>query len=185
MRIILLLNILLISVYSYSRDEGVKYARENVHKIHHICGTCSSCSPDSYWGNEHCGYTRNSGDSANFVSQCLVRGGGYPNLIGSDNCRGYPCGFEEIMAKRLGLCLKEKGWTRTCGYKQKPPSNIKAGDVLIYHADSCDSSDAHAVYITQGGSIPKITCHSNEQLDVLYTYMEALKPYYEWLHYND
>ena len=33
MRIILLLNILLISVYSYSRDEGVKYARENVHKI--------------------------------------------------------------------------------------------------------------------------------------------------------
>ena len=185
MRGILLLSILLISVYSYSRDGGVKYAREHVHNINHQCGTYSACTPCSYWGSEHCGYSGNGGDCANFVSQCLVLGGGYPKLTGSDNCRGYPCGFEEIGAKRLGSCLKGKGWTRTCGYLQKPPSNIKEGDVLVYHADSCDSFDAHAVYVTQGGSNPKITCHSSEQLDVSYTYMGTSKPYYEWLHYND
>ena len=176
MRGILLLSILLISVYSYSRDGGVKYAREHVHNINHQCGTYSACTPCSYWGSEHCGYSGNGGDCANFVSQCLVLGG---------DCRGYPCGFEEIGAKRLGSCLQGKGWTRTCGYLQKPPSNIKEGDVLVYHADSCDSFDAHAVYVTQGGSNPKITCHSSEQLDVSYTYMGTSKPYYEWLHYND
>ena len=52
---------------------------------------------------------------------------------------------------------------------QKPPSNIKAGDVLVYHKGSCSASDAHAVYITKGGTNPKITCHSSEQLDVSYT----------------
>ena len=114
MRGILLLSILLISVYSYSRDGGVKYAREHVHNINHQCGTYSACTPCSYWGSEHCGYSGNGGDCANFVSQCLVLGGGYPKLTGSDNCRGYPCGFEEIGAKRLGSCLQGKGWTRTC-----------------------------------------------------------------------
>ena len=185
MRTILLLSLLLISVHTYSREGGVQYARDHVHNINHQCGTYSSCTPCSYWGSEHCGYSGHGGDCANFVSQCLVLGGGYPKLVGSENCRGYPCGFEEIGAKRLGSCLQEKGWTRTCGYLQKPPSNIKAGDVLIYHAGSCDSFDAHAVYVTEGGANPKITCHSSEQLDVSYTYMGTSKPYYEWLHFND
>ena len=185
MRRLFLLSILLISVYSYSRTDGVKYARAHAHNINHKCGSHTSCNPCSYWGSEHCNYKDNGGDCANFVSQCLVLGGGYPKLKGSDNCRGYPCGFEEIAAKRLGICLHGKGWKRTCGYLQKPPSNIKAGDVLIYHKGNCDSWSAHAVYITQGGASPKITCHSNEKLDVDYNYMKNSMPYYEWLHYND
>ena len=171
----------------YSRENAIQYARQYAHGINHVCGSNHlSCSPASYFGNEHCGYPGDGGDCANFVSQCLVLGGGHPNLVSSSgNCRGYPCGFEEPGAKRLGLCLAEKGWTSTCGYLMTPPSYIKAGDVLVYHAQSCDDFSAHAVFITEGGSNPKIACHSNEQLDVSYTYMANSKPYYEWIHYND
>ena len=171
----------------YSRTDAIAYARKYAHSINHVCGEDHlDCSPAAYFGDEHCGYEGAGGDCANFVSQCLVLGGGHPNLVsGSENCRGYPCGFEEPGAKRLGLCLAEKGWTSACGYLMKPPSYIKEGDVLIYHADSCDDFDAHAVFITEGGTNPKIACHSNEQLDVSYTYMANSKPYYEWIHYND
>ena len=180
--LVLLAFIQLIS--AYNRDAGVQYARDHCHNINHQCGYYMDCTPCSYWGSEHCGYSGNGGDCANFVSQCLVLGGGHDYLSGSDNCRGYPCGFEEIGAKRLGDCLVERGWSRSCDYLLAPPDNIQQGDVLIYHVDSCDSWDAHAVYVTQGGSNALITCHSNEQLDVSYTYMGTSMPYYEWLHYN-
>jgi len=169
----------------YKRSNAVKYARNHAHNINHRCGVYTSCTPASYWGDEHCGYpSENGGDCANFVSQCLVLGGGHPKLKGG-SCRGIPCGWEEVGAKRLGDCLEEKGWTSTCGYLKAPPSNIKAGDVLIYHAGSCSSYDAHAVFVTEGGSHPKITCHSNEQLDVSYTYIRDSMPYYQWLHFKD
>ena len=170
----------------YSRTGAVSYAKQHAYNINHVCGDFMSCTPASYWGDEHCGYSsENGGDCANFVSQCLVLGGGHEDLSGSDNCRGFPCGWEEVGAKRLGDCLVEKGWTSTCDYLLGPPSNIKAGDVLIYHSGNCHSFDAHAVFVTQGGSNAKIACHSNEQLDVSYTYMGNSMPYYEWVHYND
>ena len=170
----------------YNRDGAIAYAREHVHNINHRCGQFDSCTPASYWGDEHCGYSsENGGDCANFVSQCLVLGGGHQDLSGSDNCRGYPCGWEEVGAKRLGDCLVEKGWISTCDYLLPPPSYIKAGDVLVYHSGSCSSFNAHAVIVTQGGSNAKITCHSNEQLDVSYKYMGTSKAYYQWIHYDD
>ena len=169
----------------YSRVYAVQYARNHVHNINHQCGNYLSCTPCSYFGDEHCGYgSDQGGDCANFVSQCLVLGGGHPKL-NTGSCRGYPCGFEEVGAKRLADCLKEKGWTSTCGYHQKPPSNIKEGDVLIYSYDGCGGWDAHATIVTKAGSSPKITCHSDEELDVDYTYLSNSKPYYNWLHYND
>ena len=168
---------------AYSRENAVAYAEKYAKGKNHKCGTYSSCSPASYWGSEHCGYPSHGGDCANFVSQCLVLGGGHPKLKGG-SCRGYPCGFEEIGAARLGTCLKEKGWTSTCGKLQKPPKNIKAGDVLIYHKGGCGSGDAHAVFVTKGGTTPKIACHSNIKLNVAYTYMGNSKPFYQWLHYN-
>ena len=122
------------------------------------------------------------GDCTNFVSQCILAGG-HSALKGGD-CRGYPCGKEEVGATRLGKCLKSKfGWTRTCGYKKAPPSNIAVGDVLIYHAGSCDDYTAHAVIIVEAGSSPKIACHSSNKWGASYTYMSGSKPYYEWLHY--
>lgn len=170
----------------YSRTGAVAYARKYVHNINHVCGNYLSCTPASYFGDEHCGYpSENGGDCANFVSQCLVLGGNHPILKNGQSCRGYPCGWEEPGAQRLGECLKEKGWSSVCGYLLEPPSYIKAGDVLIYHSGSCSSFQAHAVLVTQGGSNAKITCHSNEQLDISYTYMSGSKPYYQWLHFND
>ena len=170
----------------YSRSGAVAYAKKYVHSVNHKCGNnYLACSPASYFGNEHCGYEGAGGDCANFVSQCLVLGGNHSKLKNNKNCRGYPCGFEEPGAKRLGDCLQDKGWTSQCGYLLKPPSNIKAGDVLIYHATGCGDYKAHAVIVTEGGKSPKITCHSNEQLDVSYTYMSNSKPYYQWLHFND
>ena len=172
------------SLSAYSRKEAVKYAKNYALSLNHKCGNYMSCTPASYWGTEHCGYKNLDGDCANFVSQCLVLGGKHSYLKGG-SCRGYPCGFEEIGAKRLGDCLKEKGWKSTCGYLLKPPSNIKEGDVLIYHKNNCDSFSAHAVFVTQGGSNAKIACHSNKQLDVSYTYMGTSMPYYQWIHYKD
>ena len=84
----------------------------------------------------------------------------------------------------MGQCLKYHGWSSTCGYLMTPPSYIKHGDVLIYHKEFCGDDNAHAVIVTQGGSNAKISCHSNTQDNVPYTYMTD-KPYYEWLHYND
>ena len=169
---------------AYSRTGAVAYAKKWAKGANHKCGSYSSCTPASYWGSEQCGYSSHGGDCANFVSQCLVLGGNHAKLTGG-TCRGYPCGFEEVGAKRLGDCLKEKGWTSTCGKNKAPPANLKVGDVLIYHGSSCDDYTAHAVIVTQVGATPKITCHSSVQVDTAYTYMSNSKPYYQWLHYND
>ena len=67
------------------------------------------CTRASFWGDEHCGYpSKNGGDCAIFVSQCLVLGGGHEDLSGNNSCKGYPCGWEEVGAKRLGDCLVKK-----------------------------------------------------------------------------
>jgi hypothetical protein len=153
---------------SYNPGAAVSYARSH----------CNNYNP------AYNNYKGRGGDCANFVSQCLVLGGGHEKLKGGHPCRGYPCGFEEIGAKNLGDCLQKKGWTSTCGYHQEPPSNIQIGDVLIYHSGGCSSSSAHATLVTQAGSQPKITCHSSIQVNTPYTYMANSKPYYQWLHKN-
>lgn len=183
MKTLILLALISLS-FTYDRNRAVSYADAHVHKINHSCGKYSSCTPYSYWGNEHCGYPGQGGDCANFVSQCLIEAG-HPYLKGSENCRGYPCGKEEPGAMRLALCLKSKGWQRTCGYLAKPPSNIKKGDVIVYHKGSCDNWSAHAAIVVEGGASAKISCHSNEKSHVAYTYMGTSMPYYEWLHYPD
>ena len=181
MKYLLILSLLAL-VISYDRNGAVKYAHDWAKGANHKCGQHDSCTPCSYWGSEHCGYRNLGGDCANFVSQCLVKGGGHAKLNGGLPCRGYPCGFEEVGAKNLGDCLQKKGWTSKCGHLLSPPSNIQAGDVLIYHSGGCGSTNAHAVLITKGGSSPKITCHSNIQYDTDYNYMKNSKPYYQWLH---
>eukprot|EP00727_Mastigamoeba_balamuthi_P005031 m51a1_g14526 hypothetical protein (601) ;mRNA; r:920077-922599 len=167
----------------YNRDLAVAYARKYWNSPNHDCGqSYSSCSPYSYWGGEHCGYTSQGGDCANFVSQCLLAGGHTP-LNDGGPCRGYPCGSEEIGAANLGECLATyKGWTRTCGYHAPPPADIMVGDVLVYHEGSCSDSEAHATIVTAVEGGVRITCHSSEKLDEPYTYLEESKPYYEWLH---
>ena len=185
MKILVLLFALISLITAYDRNAAVNYAKKNYNKANHDCSTShDSCSPYAYFGSEHCNYGSHGGNCAKFVSQCLVKGGGHPKLVGSDVCRGYPCGFEEPGAWELGHCLPQKGWKTECGYLMKPPSYIKAGDVLIYHKGSCDGN-GHAVLITVGGTNPKITCQSSEQLDQHYNYMSDSKPYYQWLHYND
>ena len=181
----LCLILFLVNSNSYDRNAAINYALEYAENPNHKCGDYLECTPCSYWGSEACGYPGGGGDSANFVSQCLVLGGGHPKLNGGDPCRGYPCGFEEIGCKKLGDCLIKKGWKSTCDYLLSPPSYIKAGDVLIYYSGSCDSHDAFSVFITQGGDIPKITCHSNIKKNVEYEYMKNSRPYYQWLHFED
>ena len=184
MKILIISLLLIYTIEGYSREGAVRYARENVHNPNHDCKTGhEECTPYAYYGSEHCDYKSHGGNCANFVSQCLVKGGGHPILKGG-GCRGYPCGFEEVGANELGECLKERGWKSKCGHLLEPPSYIKAGDVLIYHKNDC-TGPAHAVLITEGGAYPKITCHSKEHLDQTYRYMSNEKPYYQWLHYPD
>ena len=183
MKYYLLFAVLLITVYTYDRTAVQNYAKKYWNTLNHKCDSkYSECTPYSYWGGEHCGYPSQGGDCANFVSQCLLAGG-HPKLKGGD-CRGYPCGNEEIGATRLGLCLnKQFGWKRDCGYQLKPPSDVQIGDVLIYHKGSCSDYDAHATVVVKGGSDAQIACHSTSYYGKPYTYLSGSLPYYEWLRY--
>jgi len=171
---------------AYNRDGARQYASNWWSSANHKCGTYTNCGPYSYWGSESCGYASHGGDCANLVSQSLVAGG-HPYLTGgSEYCRGYPCGKEEIGAKKLGDCLVNRfGWRRVCGYRQTPPSGVRVGDVIVYHAGNCGSFEAHATIITSvSGSDVRVTCHSNNRLNVAYTYLADSKPYYEFLLYQ-
>lgn len=182
MKTLILLSLIALS-FTYDRNAAVAYADAHVHNINHQCGSYLACTPYSYFGSEHCGYGGAGGDCANFVSQCLVEAG-HPYLRGSENCRGYPCGKEEPGAQRLSYCLQAHGWRSTCGYLAAPPADIQPGDVLIYHNGGCQSWDAHATIVVEGGPNAKISCHSNEQSHVHYTYMGSSMGHYEWLHYQ-
>ena len=145
-----ILSFILFLVYSlsYDRNGAVSYAYKYAEIPNHQCGVHKGCTPCSYWGDEACGYDLNGGDSANFVSQCLVIGGEHPRLNTGSPCRGYPCGFEEISGKNLGECLLQNGWISTCGNKEPPPSYIEAGDVLIYYSGECYTYKSFPVFIT-------------------------------------
>ncbi len=170
------------SAVEYDRQAVYAYAQLWWDGANHACGDYSACTPWSYWGRDVCGYSSHEGDCANFVSQSILAGG-HPDLnTDGEWCRGYPCGREEIAARRLGECLVIKGWKRTCGYKISPPEGMKRGDVLIYHSGSCDSWSAHAtVVVNADGSDVRIAGHSAPQWDKPYTYMQDDMPYYEFL----
>lgn len=181
----LILLLLFTVIFTYDRGSAVSYARRHVHNINHKCGSPLKCTPWAYFGKEHCGYKGEGGDCANFVSQCLVAGGHPPMKRSGAHrayCRGYPCGKEEPGATKLGRCLESYGWRKSCGRKMAPPGDIRPGDVLIY-GHSC-SNLGHAVIVTEkSGSSAKITCHSSEKLDVVYTYMTSYD-HYAWYHYQ-
>lgn len=183
MKLILCL-LFLSSVLTYDRKAAVDYAYKHVHNINHKCGSGRwQCTPYGYFGNERCNYPQDGGDCANFVSQCLLAGG--HKALKGGQCRGIPCGKEEIGALKLAICLRETfGWKRACGFKMPPPSWIQKGDVLMYHAGSCDSGNAHATLVTIAGKNAKVTAHSYEVKDKDYTYQANNKPYYEWLHFQ-
>ena len=183
MKIILFIEFL-IYIFSYNRKKAVDYAYTYTLIPNHNCGYYNNCTPCSYLGDEICNYIKHGGDSANFVSQCIVLGGGHPKLNDSLLCNGYPCGFEVTGQKELGDCLQEKGWISTCGYHLSPPSYIMAGDVIIYHSGECNSTTAHAAFITESGKNPKIAKHSSKNVNVSYNIMANVHPYYQWLHYN-
>ena len=91
---------------------------------------------------------------------------------------------ENITIKNYGEAGRSsKDYLSTTNYSNSK-SNIKAGDVLIYHSGGCSSGNAHAVLVTVGGKSPKITCHSSVKIDASYDYMANSKPYYQWLHHN-
>ena len=185
MKATLALALLAASAAAYDRNAAVNYASTWWNSANHDCsGAYTDCSPYSYWGGESCSYGSHGGDCANFVSQCVLAGGHAALNTGGD-CRGYPCGVEEVGATKLGNCLNSFGWERTCGYLQAPPSNIQPGDVIIYHADSCSSYEAHATFVvgTDNGSV-QIACHSNNRWAADYTYIQSTHPYFEWLHIN-
>ena len=104
MQITLIYSLFIFGIAEYSRNDAVSYALENYNKINHTCGisdsACKDCTPFSYYGNEFCGYKdEKTGDCANFVSQCLVFGGGHEYLNGGkDYCRG-ECGFFKLEPK--------------------------------------------------------------------------------------
>ena len=185
MKILILLNSLLVYSFPYDRNGAVNYAYRYAREPNHRCGSFNACTPCSFWGNEICGYSSHGGDGPNFVSQCLVKGGGHPPLNGGFPCRGYPCGFEEVGGLNLANCLIQKGWISKCGYLAPPPPNIEAGDVLNYYSDGCGSGAPFSAFITVGGNNPKITSHSSVRVDVSYLYLDNTKPYYQWLHFDN
>ena len=107
MKSLLFLSLLILS-FTYDRDAAVNYAYQYAKTPNHKCGNYLKCTPASYFGREACGYESHGGDCANFVSQCLVLGGGHEKLNGGSPCRGYPCGFEDPVLKILEIASKKK-----------------------------------------------------------------------------
>jgi len=183
-KLILLIS-LIISISSYNRQKAVDYAEKWWNKANHDCKSDhDACTPYSYWGSESCGFKSHGGDCANFVSQCLLAGG-HPKLTKGE-CRGYPCGVEEVGATKLAHCLKDSyGWKSTCGHREAPPKNIKKGDVIVYFEGSKCTGNSHAAIVVSGGKSPTIACHSSNHYGISYDYQKNDKSYYNWLHYND
>ena len=140
---ILFLSII-IQAYTYSREDGVAYARAHVHNINHQCGNYISCTPCSYWGSEHCGYAGAGGDCANFVSQCLEAGG----LERDDTW--YPDSYAWIRVVNLRNYLVD-----TLGYRiinNASPDDLSVGDVLVYgdnHVAIVVRADSGALEVAQ------------------------------------
>ncbi|MFA5858228.1 MAG: amidase domain-containing protein [Elusimicrobiota bacterium] len=171
----------------YSPAAAYKYANQWWDTCNHTCaGAYDACSPWSCWGS-YCGYTSHNGDCADFVSQCLLAGG-HP-VLKAGNCRGYPCGKEEIGASRLMSCLPQSfGWEDGgVAIKKAPPANIAVGDVLVY-ADATgwwDGTHATLVVSTNSSSGAKVgvAAHSSSVWNKPYTYLtDTSHQYYHWLH---
>ena len=144
-----LLSTLVVFALTYDRGSVVNYAATFWNNPNHDCnGGYLDCSPYSYFGGEHCGYPGQGGDCSNFVSQSILAGQQW---------------WVESAEGTLGHCLRDNfGWESNCDWQMGPPGNIQARDVLVYHSGSCDSYDAHAVVVVEGGSDAKIACHSND-----------------------
>ena len=183
MKYTFLLLILLLTIVSskYDRNKAVQYAYKHYNKINHKCGTTrSSCTPYGYYGNSFCHYSHGGGDCANFVSQCLIEGG--HAKLRANHCIHFPCGVQ-LGSKNLSNCLvKGFNWKRECGKKMKPPSYIKKGDIIVYHKTGCDDSKTHSMIVTIDGKEVRVTGHSPEEKDKIYSHITD-KPYYEWLHF--
>ena len=175
--------LLLTSVLTYDRNAAVRYAYKYYNRANHDCKKGRyDCTPYAYYGSDLCKYGEGPGDCANFVSQCVVEGG-HPPLKGGQCAGG--CGKVEPGARQLGICLsKTFGWKRQCGRLLPPPNWVKKGDVVVFHANSCDDSKAHTVLVTVAGKNAKVTGHSDSVKDRSYTIWSKNKPYFEWLHYN-
>ncbi len=180
---IYLILLLIISSLAYDRNLAVKYAYKYYNKTNHDCSKGRyKCTPYPYYGSDLCKYGEGPGDSANFVSQCIVEGG-HPPLKGR-NCGGI-CDKIEPGVRQLGICLVSNfHWKRTCGRLLPPPNYIKKGDVVIFHTNNCDDSKAHTVLVTVGGKNAKVTGHSNSVKDMDYKFWGKTKPYFEWLHFD-
>ena len=180
----LLLGFLLISIVTstYDPKKGVEYAYKYYNKINHDCSASrSSCTPYGYYGNSFCKYSHGGGDCANFVSQCLIEGG-HPKLKGSP-CKSFSCGVQ-LGSRNLSRCLVQRfKWKRECGKKMPPPNYISIGDVIVYHQTGCEDEKTHSMFVTKAGKEVRVTGHSPEEKDKLYSHITN-KPYYEWLHYT-
>ncbi|MFA5858223.1 MAG: FlgD immunoglobulin-like domain containing protein [Elusimicrobiota bacterium] len=164
---------------------AVTYAKNWYSKCNHNCSTSySSCSPWSCWGSGYCGYASHAGDCADFVSQCLLAGG--HEILKKGNCRGFPCGKEDIGATRLMNCLYLSfGWKNDgVGYRKAPPSDIKVGDVLVYCDGTGDWNGTHATFIVgRSGSSASVAAHSSSTYGSVYTYLsDSSHAYYHWVH---
>lgn len=171
---------------AYNRSAAVAHAAQYYNKPQHDCSTpYTSCSPWSYWGEEACGFASHGGDCANFLSQNLLAGG-HPDLTVAP-CRGYPCGREEVGAEKLGACLAlNYKWASTCTSAQTaPPAAIVPGDALIFHAKSCDDTEAHATLVVdvRPGRVG-VAAHSTDVFNKSVDDYASEFGFYDWLHYT-
>ena len=178
-----LLLLLIGLVISYNRNMAVNYAYKHYKKVNHDCKKGRyDCTPYAYYGSELCKYGEGPGDDANFVSQCLVEAG-HPPLKGQ-NCTG-GCGKVEPGSSQLGICLSSTfKWRSKCGKLLPPPHWVQKGDVVIFHAKSCNDTVAQAALVTVAGNNAKVTTNTKSVKDRSYKKWEKTKPFYEWLHFG-
>ena len=95
---IIVIALLLCFAMSYKRERAVEYARQY----------CRS------YNRNYINYAELIGDSANYVSQCLLAGG--VNLGG---CAGRDSHGAIPIVSNLRTCLASRGWKNTLGYNSR------------------------------------------------------------------
>jgi hypothetical protein len=149
--------------FGYTPGSGVSYANQ-------YCSSYNSkqdgtCSPYKVYSDNDC---------ANFISQCLINGGMV--LSGTD-----PCGCIIAALNLESFLLSASGWSATSNYTSTtPPSNLAAGDVIIWHGNT-----THSTIVSQvSGSSAYLDYHTSNRCNASFSGMFSEFSYCTIFHYG-
>lgn len=150
---------------------------------------------ETYWYNYNTNYrdyTRDGGDCANFVSQCLYAGGAYFIGFGnnSSNCWWYDnkntsTTSDDVASTTWTYCPSQKPFILSGWGKEVNPTSLSRGD-LVYYDWTGDGVWDHVAIVTgfDSSGTPLVTCHTTDYHNIKWNYGGSSCKY-SCIHIND